>query len=303
MDRTASFLAAVSPRVRRAVGMMLLAVIVIGATSLFFLHPWQTSQRTIGTTQVKDPPAVPGGTFVRYEFLNASVGWAAEIAPDSTNAGRYWIFETLDGAKHWRKVLSGQSTRIVTTVESLHFVDARNGFVAAGDPPALYRSTDGGAHWARLELPMPDAPIPDAPILNFVDSLHGWLLAGPNPGMRPYATADGGSTWTRLPDGPSDAGVTWRLVTTPNASGASGEYVFEDARHWWMFQGLDFFKTADSGLSWTLVSRGVSTGPNQVQVLDPMHAWGQLDDGNGAQLLFTSDGGLHWKQMNVPLPQ
>lgn len=230
--------------------------------------------------------------------------------------------------------------------------------------------------------------MPDALILNFVDSSHGWLLAGPNepnPRMRTYSTADGGSTWNRLPDGPSDAvstatfrglsegwsgasgtdrphvylsldgggtwarrdlpleadlpeagvvttvqllpgsgvvayvlaqaqgplhtytsfdeGATWRLVTTPNASGASGEYVFEDARHWWMFQGLDFFKTADSGLSWTLASRGASTGPNQVQVLDAMHAWGQLDDGNGAQLLFTSDGGLHWQQMNVPVAQ
>jgi len=70
-----------------------------------------------------------------------------------------------------------------------------------------------------------------------------------------------------------------------------------------MFQGLDFFKTADSGLSWTLASRGASTGPNQVQVLDAMHAWGQLDDGNGAQLLFTSDGGLHWQHMNVPVAQ
>lgn len=383
MDRTASFLGALSPRVRRAVGMMLLAVIVVGATSLYFLHPWQTSQRAIATTQVKRSSAVPAGNFARYEFLNASVGWAVEIAPDSKNAGPYWIFKTVDGAKHWQKVLSGQSTWIGTTVQSLHFVDARNGFVAGGDPLTLHRSTDGGARWAQLELPMPDALI-----LNFVDSSHGWLLAGPNepnPRMRTYSTADGGSTWNRLPDGPSDAvstatfrglsegwsgasgtdrphvylsldgggtwarrdlpleadlpeagvvttvqllpgsgvvayvlaqaqgplhtytsfdeGATWRLVTIPSASGASGEYVFEDARHWWMFQGLDFFKTADSGLSWTLASRGASTGPNQVQVLDAMHAWGQLDDGNGAQLLFTSDGGFHWQQMNVPVAQ
>ena len=74
MDRTASFLGALSPRVRRAVGMMLLAVIVVGATSLYFLHPWQTSQRAIATTQVKRSSAVPAGNFARYEFLNASIG-------------------------------------------------------------------------------------------------------------------------------------------------------------------------------------------------------------------------------------
>src|SRR5438105_14978172 len=154
MDRTASFLGALSPRVRRAVGMMLLAVIVVGATSLHFLHPCQTSQRAIATTQVKRSSAVPAGNFARYEFLNASIGWAVEIAPDSKNAGPYWIFKTVDGAKHWQKVLSGQSTWIGTTVQSLHFVDARNGFVAVGGPLCFHRSMDGGGVWARWGVTM-----------------------------------------------------------------------------------------------------------------------------------------------------
>src|SRR5947208_15215504 len=68
--------------------------------------------------------------------------------------------------------------------------------------------------------------MPDALILNFVDSSHGWLLAGPNepnPRMRTYSTADGGSTWNRLPDGPSDAvsTATFRGLSA-GWSGASG---------------------------------------------------------------------------------
>src|SRR5437667_11945712 len=109
MDRTASFLGALSPRVRRAVGMMLLAVIVVGATSLYFLHPWQTTQRAIATTQVKRSSAVPAGKFARYEFLNASIARAVVIALYSKNEGQHCKYQTVDGAKPRPNVLSGQS--------------------------------------------------------------------------------------------------------------------------------------------------------------------------------------------------
>ena len=373
-----------SPRVRRAVGLMVLAVVAIAATSIYFVHPWQAAQPATATTQVKRPPVLRGGDFARYQFMNLSLGWAVQITPGSGSSGPYWIFRTVDGAKHWQRVLSGETTQIGTTSESLHFVDAQNGFVLAGDPLAVYRSSDGGAHWARRELPMHDALM-----ARFSDRSFGWLVAGPTgvpkARLRLYGTADGGSTWKQLPDPPLDfefttqfrrpsegwdgaaardrayvylstdagvkwqrrdlpvtgdlpevgfltmvrllpgngvvayvfaeaqgplhaytsfdAGTTWSRVSWPESPGDGGSFFFEDATHWWMFQQLVLYKTVDSGRSWFPFAVRTSAAPIQVQVLDSAHAWGQIDDGAGVQLVTTSDGGRHWTPMNVPIEQ
>ena len=363
---------------------MLLAVVVIGATSIYYLHPWRHDQLANAATEVNRPPVLRAGDFARYQFMNMSLGWAVQITPGYLPSGPYWIFRTVDGAKHWQKVLSGETAQIGTTSESLHFVDPQNGFVVAGDPLAVYRSTDGGAHWARRELPMRDALT-----ARFSDRSYGWLVAGPTgipkARLRLYVTADGGSTWKQRPDPPSDfefttefrgpsegwtgvaahdrafvylstdagatwqardlprtgdlpevgfltsvrllpghgvvayvfaqaqgplhtyasfdAGTTWSRVSWPASPGDGGTFFFEDAAHWWVFQQLVLYKTADSGRTWSRVAVRTSAAPTQVQVLDSLNAWGQLDDGTGSQLVTTSDGGLQWTPMNVPVVQ
>src|SRR5439155_13262175 len=110
--------------------------IVIAATSIYFLHPWQSAQPATATTEVKRPPVLRGGDFARYQFMNLSLGWAVQITPGSGSSGPYWIFRTVDGAKHWQRGLSCETTQIATTSVSPHFVDAHNGSVLAGHPLA-----------------------------------------------------------------------------------------------------------------------------------------------------------------------
>src|SRR3989442_7518952 len=220
MDRAASVWGAVPPRVRRAVGLIVLAVAVIGATSIYFLRPWQPAQPATATAQVKRRPVLRGGDFARFQFMNLSLGWAVQITPGSGSSGPYSVFRTVDGAKHWQRVLSGETTQIGTTSESLHFVDAQNGFVVAGDPLAVYRSTDAGAHWARRELPMADALM-----VRFSDRSYGWLVAGPTgvpkARLRLYGTADRGSTWKQLPDPPLDFEFTTEFRRPPEGWGGA----------------------------------------------------------------------------------
>src|SRR5947209_4057010 len=111
MDRAASVWGALPSRARRAVGLMVLAVVVIAATSIYFVHPWQAAKPATATTQVKRPPVLRGGDFARYQFMNLSLGWAVQITPGSGSSGPYSVFRTVDGAKHWQRVLSGETTQ------------------------------------------------------------------------------------------------------------------------------------------------------------------------------------------------
>lgn len=108
--------------------------------------------------------------------------------------------------------------------ESLSFVDARNGWVIGHAPcdsdstrmcPTLLSTRDQGAAFARV-------PLPDALGLNrsvvtsgnlivqYGGDGRGYVLAGENRG--PWATADGGKTWTSS----GDEGWRWReLIPTP----------------------------------------------------------------------------------------
>jgi photosystem II stability/assembly factor-like uncharacterized protein len=70
----------------------------------------------------------------------------------------------------------------------------------SGLSSSLWRTSDGGRHWTTGTLPL--KAIFEAAI-SFVDPAVGYLVLVPDPGPdnRPtifYATADGGSTWTRV---------------------------------------------------------------------------------------------------------
>jgi len=165
--------------------------------------------------------------------------------------------------------------------------------VAARDRAYVYMSTDAGLTWQTRDLPR----TLDLPEVGFLTSVR--ILPGAGVLAYVFAQADGPlHTYASF-----DAGTTWSRVSWPTSPGDGGTFFFEDAATWWVFQQLVLYKTADSGRTWTRVAVRTSTAPTQVQVLDPLHAWGQIDDGTGVQLVTTSDGGLHWTPMNVPVVQ
>src|SRR5207245_11698215 len=107
MDRAASVWGALPSRARRAVGLMVLAVVVIAATSIYFVHPWQAAKPATATTQVKRPPVLRGGDFARYQFMNLSLGWDVQVTPGSGSSGPYSVFRPVDGSNDWHGGLWG----------------------------------------------------------------------------------------------------------------------------------------------------------------------------------------------------
>ena len=71
----------------------------------------------------------------------------------------------------------------------------------------------------------------------------------------------------------------------------------------------DLWKSSDAGQSWKMVSQQPEGWVYQPEVIDAKHAWAELlaypgvrDPGQGTGLAVTSDGGLHWMQVDAPRP-
>ena len=126
---------------------------------------------------------------------------------------------------------------------------------------------------------------------------HGLLAVADdlNAGRVGLTSFDGGTTWRRLPPPPGSAGYA--------------DFVFQDASHWWAMRLGALFKSSDAGMSWKQVSLQLDDWNYLPQVIDAKHAWAKMvgvapgpGQAPGTGLAVTSDGGLHWTPVQVPVP-
>jgi len=127
--------------------------------------------------------------------------------------------------------------------------------------------------------------LPQVGVIAFFDHYYGQGVA--------YSTFDGGSTW--------------RWLAPPPGETTYSDFVYQDAFHWWAMRFGTLWKTSDAGQSWKQVSQQTDDWDYRPQVVDAKHAWALLvgSPGNqvpGTGLAMTSDGGLHWRQVDAPQP-
>ena len=170
------------------------------------------------TWEAQTLPLTAGvGSYLQApRFFDASRGF---LTADTDGSGSA-LFATSDGGLTWTtRVLPG------ALLIAGDFVDPEHGWVIAGpaelarnDPSAnglplpLYQTSDGGLTWQRiannLTLVTPGGPIQD---LYFVSRQSGFAIAS---GSLPYtsgpvtlfATTDGGASWIKVGQIPSQAG-------------------------------------------------------------------------------------------------
>ena len=335
-EKAAKWLEAISPRARRAVSLMLVAIIAVAATSVYFLRPW-IEQRPVAATSLTGTSDVQPSYFFNYDFKSPALGWAVEVEAKQgsrPDVGRYWIFRTVDGGRHWQRQFRGQSQTAWMTLNTLHFVDLRTGFFLAGDPMSLYRTRDGGDHWTSLALP------PNAEMAQFADPGRGWAATGSDL----YSTSDGGGTWSAPKKLPTDTmgsmptfrdgsegwvggggtdvqphvyatrndGVSWRRLDLPRSTDASpdepaGTFVQLLPGHGvmvYVFQqgpGTAYtYTTFDGGKSWTVLAVPPTPGGNlgPLAFEDATHWWMVF----ALELFKTADAGQTWTQVDAYVP-
>lgn len=180
-------------------------------------------------------------------------------------------------------------------------------------PMRLYWTEDNGCHWRNITPPnMVTRHISD---VFFLDRAHGWFLSSD------ALSEEGDASFYVFST--QDAGRSWRSVVLHRPTfGISDDYTFptelffSDSQHGWMLwhwhmmnSSVNYLlSTGDGGRTWNRLPDARGAGP--IQFTTPYDGWaigtspediGIPTPGNDA-LFVTHDGGKHWTEVRVPLP-
>lgn len=273
------------PRARRAIPLIAAALAVIVVAGLLYLRP-PTRVALKGAPPV---PQLTPGYRATYYFLTPTTGWAAV---EQVNTAQFYIFQTTDGAQHWRRQFSVMSTPFASLW--MKFFDPSHGFV---NLDRVYRTADGGAHWNLIS--MPDG----TQDFTFASPTRGWAVDA----TKIYSTGDGGLTWQTVgatPPGASNSGkgglatVVFRADGegwTGNSSPQPTVYATRDGGATWRSIQLPPFPPNPSAIGGKpyFVTTSVWLPPGAVLVV--------ANDGFGQGRVYVSyDKGRSWQPLTFP---
>ncbi len=279
------------------------------------LTGWALTARTGASTLLRTTDAGAHWTVVaprsssgqempvyQVSVLSALIAWAvpAGTIPENTTQ----IFHTIDGGRTWSHV-----TIPARSGYSIHFIDARDGWLLSDEGPALgsqavdvYRSTDAGETWtrvARAGLRDESNGLPfggDKGGITFLNATTGWITGATNglDSIYLFVTYDGGSAWRQqqLPV-PPQAGPHWEALTRPPTFFTAHDGVlpvsysiFNNSKETGVISV--FYMTRDGGATWKYTTP--LSGCCSSTFADINHGW--VTDGH--LLYMTSDGGRNW---------
>jgi len=242
------------------------------------------------------PVSLPPYQADEVTYSDMSHIWLLASEPDPGLLRHF--FATSDGGSAWTELAwpKGAAWANKFGTRHLQFRGPDDGWLAAAgaSEPTVYSTVNGGASWQPHALPTPNGPdvaydttvglLPEVGVIVYLD-YHGNSFA--------YISFDGGTTW-RLVTPPADAPV-WNLT-------------FQDSSRWWINGLGTVWKSSDAGQSWTTVYQRLDNWVEQPQFIDAKHGWAELfvpgrSEGPPGGLAVTSDGGLHWTQVDAPQPR
>jgi len=241
------------------------------------------------------PVSLPPYQADEVTYSDPSHIWLLASEPDPGLLRHF--FATSDGGNAWTELAwpKGAVWANKLAVGHLQFRQPGEGWLATaeGSEPAVYSTADGGASWERHALPRPSG------LDNAVDTYVSLL-----PGAGVIAYIDFGPPMDLIQYTSFDGGTTWSLVTHPPNAPAQ-DISFQDSSHWWAAGSGTLWKSSDAGRSWKFVYQEPNSWVFQPRFIDMKHGWAELivlQVWPPGGLAMTSDGGLHWTQVNAPGP-
>ena len=175
-------------------------------------------------------------------FSPAQVGWITSDCPVG-----YQVLVSRDGGAQWAPVqlpLQSSACSDGCTAFQPQFAGDTTLIEMGSYPSAavLLVSTDEGESWQTEAMPSGAGPYPRVQFFGSADGLA--VSAGSQGVIGPdiYATADGGLSWTAVPQGRQFG-----------SSGAEFDFVSPQAGFAWIANGTGLYRTTDSGRTWTAI--------------------------------------------------
>lgn len=287
-----------SPRARRALPLIAVAVLVFAGASVAYLQP--SLPLLMPPVRAAGPSVLSNDYAAAYSFLSPTLGWAL-VAEQTSSTPRFSVFRTADAAGHWKRQFTRQLNTISLAPLQVRFFDSSNGVIALGDPIELYRTSDGGTHWVLVKTPdyFYSSFVPD-------DAYRAWFLGWSKSSDQTvpslFSTDDGGGTWTALGPAPP-----WTLT----GKGGRPNFAYRNPSEGWagaLAAEPTVYSSADGGASWQprvlpspcTVGTQLGPGPQPLFTTEVSLLPGQgvvaFTSGCGNGEAYTSfDGGISWR--------
>jgi photosystem II stability/assembly factor-like uncharacterized protein len=232
---------------------------------------WQIQYQTHATSS---------SSLKSVSFADAQHGWAVGVPGDSNSPGA--ILYTANGGQTWTEQGHELAAGWFWGFLAVRFLDSQRGWALSagrsdisGQPVSLAHTVNGGATWSWVDTPVDGSTMTFGGGLSFVDAQHGWIVGGLGEAL---STNDGGAHWA--------------AVTVPCQMCRLHAVSFADPSHGWI-AGEGQYETRDGGTSWVERDLGVGGDINAAQMVDAKNGWMA---GDSAAILYTTDGGVTWRQ-------
>jgi len=276
------------------VGTLLMAVVLI----VILFGKTASAQLTVVNN-------TPDAIAHEYSFIDDAIGYARMTKSDF--AEPHFINKTINGGQSWTVIPNpaGQAA-----LSAINFTSDQVGYILTREtntvsPVSVYKTTDDGANWSNITptaqgLPWPGAAGDPVPLFQFVNDQVGFILT-PTANYY-YKTVDGGTNWD-----------TVQISTAQFQDVSVRDMHFFDADHGiiglfdntFLYRG-GVYTTSDGGQTWQgfifPVLYGVIGSVKFTSVTTAYAApigWGS---GGLPQLYKTTDSGISWDTLDLPLP-
>ncbi len=210
------------------------------------------------------------------------------------------VWKSTDTGADWTELTDNELPNLSVATIAVDPVNTDTLYVGTGycynsvpvyNGSGLYQSTDGGASFQRLNVP--------GGAQNFVKvivdpSNHNIVLASTYASGPVYRSTNAGATWTS-----AFSGFAWDIIATPGASGSSVFYLFSGG----------VYKSVNDGSTWTkLPTTNFPTGIGRAALASPAKAPNKIfalmtdGGGNAAYLYKSTDTGMTWTSIPIPIP-
>ena len=209
------------------------------------------------------------GNLRKIDFVSENLGMGV---------GDNCIYKTKDGGRIWNVSYSSQ----LEYFSGLDMLDSLNAWVVSYD--SLYNTTNGGNFWSSIRL---NNQIQLMRGVQFLDKNVGVIYeVWERDSVFNYVTTDGGKIWKEYPINNN------QFVTSFN------KMKFTDPGHLWFANQYGVWLSKDTAKTWEL--NKIENSFYSFDFLDSLYGWVSLWGGQHNEMVYTTDGGLSWTNVDRP---